>query len=132
MVTENGMVMMTEQELDRMRTEKKNLVEEYERRLELMQEAIKQLMKKGGTSEDVRVSKADFVAIYNNALNEMFDIMERCEGDETPDDITNDIYGHDFTVHWHGIYCNCGDGAAPSNYLIPGIEGIYDEDPTEY
>lgn len=132
MVKENGMVMMTERELERMEREKTELVKDYEKRLELMQDAIKQLMKEGATSEDVRVSKADFLAIYNKALNEMFDIMDGCLGDETPDDVANDIYGHDVTVHWHGIYCNCGDGATACNYIIPGIEGVNEEDPTEY
>ena len=132
MVKENGMVMLTEKELERIEREHKQTINEYEKRLDLMQAAIKQLMKKDGTFEDVRVSKADFLAIYQKALKEMWDIMDKCEGDETPDDITNDICGHDFTVHWHGIYCNCGDGAAPSNYIIPGIEGILEEDPTEY
>ena len=128
MVKENGMVMMTEQELEQMNIEKETIKEDYEKRLELMQDAIKQLMKEGTPSTDIRISKIDFVAIYNKALNEFFDIMEKPNGDEQP----NEIYGHDFTIHWHGIYCNCGDGAAPSNYIISGIEGIIDEDPTEY
>lgn len=128
MVKENGMVMMTEKELDRMNREKEELKKDYEKRLELLQDAIKQLMREGATSEDVRVGKADFLAIYQKALDEMFDNLEKPNYDELP----NEIYGHDFTVHWHGIYCNCGDGAAPSNYLIPGIEGVYEEDPTEY
>lgn len=128
MVKENGMVMMTEQELDRMEREHKQSIEDYEKRLELMQEAIKQLMKEGGTSEDVRVGKIDFLAIYKKALNEMFDNMEKPNYEELP----NDIYGHDITVHWHGIYCNCGDGAVPSNYLIPSIEEMIEEDNSEW
>ena len=128
MVKENGMVMMTERELERMERKKTELVKDYEKRLELMQDAIKQLMKEGGTSEDVRVSKKDFLTIYNKALNEMFDLMEKPNFDEQP----NDIYGHDITVHWHGIYCNCGDGAVVCNNLIPGIEGVISEDDSEY
>ena len=128
MVKENGMVMMTERELERMEREKTELVKDYEKRIELMQDAIKQLMKEGATSEDVRVGKKDFLAIYQKALDEMFDLMEKPNFDEQP----NDIYGHDITVHWHGIYCNCGDGAVVCNNLIPGIEGVTEEDPTEY
>ena len=128
MVKENGMVMLTEKELERIEREHEQTTKDYEKRLELMQEAIKQLMKKDGVFEDVRVSKIDFVAIYNKALEDFFSKVEMPNGDELP----NDIYGYDFTIHWHGIYCNCGDGAAPSNYIISGIEGIIDEDPTEY
>ena len=129
MVKENGMVMMTERELERMEREKTELVKDYEKRLELMQDAIKQLMtKSAATSEDVRVGKKDFLVIYRKALDEMFDSMEKPNFDELP----NDIYGHDITVHWHGIYCNCGDGAVVCNNLIPAIEDVLSEDDSEY
>ena len=128
MVKENGMVMMTEQELDRMSKEKTRLIEEYEKRIELMHTAILELSKGATPTNDMRVSKADFLAIYQKALDEMFDLMEKPNFDEQP----NDIYGHDITVHWHGIYCNCGDGAVVCNNLIPGIEGVLSEDDNEY
>ena len=128
MVKENGMVMMTERELDEMNREKEQLSMDYERRIELMQQAILELSKGTALPSDARVSKMDFLAIYQKALDEMFDNMEKPNCDELP----NDIYGHDITVHWHGIYCNCGDGATAANHLIPGIEGCADEDPTEY
>ena len=100
-------------------------------RIEFMQTAILELSKGAATTTDMRVSKADFLAIYQKALDKFFDIMEKTT-DETPDEVQNDIYGHDVTIHWHGIYCNCGDGAIPSNHIIPGIEGVNDEDPNEY
>lgn len=97
------------------------LKEEYKRRLELMQKALLEVTQKTTTvSHDVRVPKADFVAMHSTAVYEM-------DGSED-----NDIYGYDITVHWHGFYCNCGDGATPANYIIPGIEDCIDEDPTEY
>ena len=37
------------------------------------------------------------------------------------------IYGHDFTIHWNGIYCNVGDGATPANHIIPAIEDCSEE-----
>ena len=128
MVQENGMVMMTAAELERMEREHLNKVKEYEKRLELLRNALKKRMTKGAPSEDVRVSRIDFLALYNAALEEMFDNFEKDNSDETP----NDIYGYDITVHWHGIYCNCGDGATPSNIIIPAIEEVDNEDPTEY
>lgn len=122
MVKENGMVMMTETELKRMEVEKEDIITDYERRIELLQEAITELIHRSENgNKAVRVSKLDFIAMYKTALEYMWDHEEN-----------NDIYGKDFEVHWNGIYCNCGDGAAPSNYLIPGVEGIADEDPTEY
>ena len=157
MVKENGMVMMTEEEfksickcyeknisdlqneheyetdiictdyemkLDRMNREKDELVKEYEKRLGMLQSAVLELTK--GTTNgcrDTRVSKADFLAIYNKALSHM---------DEHIEEETNDIYGFDFTVHWHGIYCNCGDGATAYNYIVSGVEGVQEEDPHEY
>lgn len=94
---------------------------EYKKRLELMQKALMELTQKTDTTHhDVRISKADFVAMHTQAV---------CDMDGLED---NDIYGYDITVHWHGFYCNCGDGAAPANYIIPGIEDCLDEDPTEY
>ena len=128
MVKENGMVMLTETELNRMEREHLDKLEEYEKRVELLRNALKKRMTKGAPSEDVRVSRIDFVAIYNQALEEMFDNFEKDNSDETP----NDIYGYDITIHWHGIYCNCGDGATPSNIIIPAIEEVDNEDPTEY
>ena len=128
MVKENGMVMMTENELDRIEREHTNTIEELTKRIEIMQSAIFQLMKEGTPTEDTRVARADFVAIYNKALEEMFDNFEKDNSDETP----NDIYGHDITVHWHGLYCNCGDGATPTNTIIAAIEECDSEDPTEY
>ena len=130
MVKENGMVMMTERELERMEHEKEQLYKECHRRIELLQQAITDLLHKADHGpHDVRVSKTDFLQMYQKALDYMW---EQEEKSEDPCDGSNDIYGKNFTVHWNGIYCDCGDGAAPSNYIIPAIEGIDDEDPTEY
>lgn len=128
MVKENGMVMMTEEEFTKMQlrisnteTEKDQITLDYERRLELMQKALIELSRETTTvSHDVRVPKADFIAMHSMAVHE----MDGCED--------NDIYGYDITVHWHGFYCNCGDGATPANYIIPGVEDCNEEDPTEY
>lgn len=128
MVKENGMVMLTDEEynrlnnrIDRVEKEKDEHTLDYERRLELMQTALIKLTQKTDTvPSGVRVSKADFIAMHNAAVRDM-------DGNED-----NDIYGYDFTVHWHGIYCNCSDGATPANHIVPAIEWIIEEDPTEY
>ena len=49
--------------------------------------------------------------MYDMAVNEMFETNSE----------ENDVYGHNITVHWHGMYCSCSDGATPSNYIIPAI-----------
>ena len=94
---------------------------EYEKRLELMRKALIELSRNTATVPNaVRVSKLDFVEMHSQAVAD----MDGCED--------NDIYGHDITVHWHGFYCNCGDGATPANYIIPAIEECWEEDPIEY
>ena len=110
-----------EKELEELRRKMDELKEEYKKRLELMQKALLELSRKTDTvPNDIRVSKADFVAMHSTAVYEMDGLED------------NDIYGYDITVHWHGFYCNCGDGATPANYIIPGIEDCLEEDPTEY
>ena len=123
MVRENGMVMLTENELKEM---DKKLIQ-CEKRIALLQTALLNATKGNTTVAGVQVTKTDFLEIYNKALNEMFSKEDK----ENFDPHTTDIYGYDFTVHWHGIYCNCSDGALPSNHLIPAIEGLNDEDPDE-
>lgn len=110
-----------ERQVDRLEKKVAEIKAEYEKRLELMRKALVELSRKTATvPTDVRVSKLDFVAMHTQAV---------CDMDGSEDD---DIYGHDITVHWHGFYCNCGDGATPANYIIPAIEDCWDEDPTEY
>ena len=40
----------------------------------------------------------------------------------------DDIYGHDVTVHFHGLYCNCQDGAAAFNYVIEAVDACASEE----
>ena len=159
MVKENGMVMMTDEEfknvckcyeknirdlqdeheyetdlitndyekqIEKIQTELAQTKKAYEKRIELLQSALLSTTVNNKSVEGVQVTKTDFLAIYNTALNAMFKAEEN--GTLTDD---NDIYGYDFTIHWHGIYCNCYDGAIPSNHIIPAIEGVNDEDPDE-
>ena len=123
MLKQDGMIMLSEKELETLiikGTEEK--VKELETRNELLRKAIMQLTTYKNTNKDIRVSKLDFLKMYDDAVNEMFD---------NPDEEENDIYGFDITVHWHGIYCNCGDGATAYNNIIPAIENVYNEDDEE-
>lgn len=61
---------------------------------------------------DIVLREKPFVnGLSKNDVNEMFETNSE----------ENDIYGHNITVHWHGMYCSCSDGAIPSNYIIPAI-----------
>lgn len=66
---------------------------------------------------DKKVTRAEFLEIYKKALDEMF-------ASDTDD---NDIYGHEVTVHWNGIYCSVEDGATAYNTVISAIEDAMDE-----
>lgn len=107
--------------------ELKQVKKAYEKRLELMHTALLKSTADNKVVEGVHVTKTDFLAIYQKALDDMF----AKEENGTLDPYCNDIYGYDFTIHWHGIYCNCYDGAIPSNHIIPAIEGLNEEDPDE-
>ena len=117
-----------ERRIDHLETNLKDTECTYEKRLDLMQKAILKLLHNTSHGcDDVRVSKVDFVEMYQKAVDDFLDKMEEPNFDELP----NDIEGYDVTVHWHGIYCNCGNGATPSNHLVPGIEDVISEDPYE-
>ena len=123
MIKQNGMVMMTEKELENLISDGNKRTVELETRNKMLRAALIEIIKSSNIDKkDVRVSKLDFIAIYNDALNEMFN---------NPDEDENDIYGYDITIHWHGIYCNCGDGATAYNHIITAIENVYNEDDEE-
>lgn len=115
MVRENGMVMISEKEYKEMKLKLNEL--EYSNKL--LRSAILQLTRKQKENyTDVKVSREDFIKIHQEAL----DIMCSNENMESVD-----VYGRDFTVHWHGIYCSCADGATPSNHIIPAVQACLDE-----
>lgn len=99
--------------------QEKQKIKELEVSNEMLRKAILQLTSKI-TNSDVRVSRKDFVKIHTMTVEDMFDKVDNNEED-------NEIYGYPVTVHWHGIYCDCSDGATPSNLIIPAIEDCDDE-----
>ena len=122
MIKENGMIMISENEMNEIFSIKNNQIEELEIANKMLRKAMLQLTSKENIS-DVRVSRQDFIKMYNSAIEFMFNNME------TED---NDIYGHNVTVHWHGMYCDCSDGATPSNFIIPAIKDCDNEIGEEY
>ena len=122
MVKENGMIMISENEMNEIFSIKNNQIEELEIANKMLRKAMLKLTSKENIS-DVRVSRQDFIKMYNSAIEFMFNNME------TED---NDRYGHNVTVHWHGMYCDCSDGATPSNFIIPAIKDCDNEIGEEY
>lgn len=66
--------------------------------------------------EPKQVKIKEFLELYNAELQKMFD------GDES-----NHIYGYDITLEWNGYKVNLGDGAIPTNALIPALEEMDSE-----
>ena len=114
MVRENGMVMISEEEYRRLNRDSEDN--------KVLRSAIIKLLKqiKSNPTEDVELTMREFLVTYNAAVADMFE-----NEDNGIDD--NEIYGYDVTVHWHGVYCNCEDGATPTNTVIDGVEACADE-----
>ena len=106
MVKENGMIMMREEEYNKM-----------EKQIKHLRKLLFTVMPKSKT-EDRKVKCSEFLDVYNQAFEDLG--AEECE-----------LYGNDVTVHWHGIYCNCGDGASAWNNIISNIPNVIEENGDE-
>lgn len=98
---------------DSLEKENDKLKEQVKRFRRLLFTAIKE--KQTG---DTKVKKSDFLDIYNEAMKGLG--SDECE-----------LYGNNVTVHWHGIYCNCGDGATAWNHIVTNIQSVIDENDDE-
>lgn len=87
---------------------------EIEKKTNVAKKALFKVLSEKST-EDIKVSRSEFLDIYNLAMNDLG--ADMCE-----------LYGHNITVHWHGIYCDCSDGAAAWNHIITNIRGIIEEE----
>ena len=114
MVRENGMVMISEEEY-------RELLHNAES-ADVLRTAIMKLVRqfKRKPTEDIELTRKEFIKVYNTAVSDMFEKDEQGIED-------NEIYGYDVTVHWHGFYCNCEDGATVTNTVIEGVECCSDE-----
>lgn len=111
MVKENGMVMMTVEEF----AETANKVELLKNEIRELREALLIATRnrdKEAKKDDIRVSMATF---YNLTQ----EILKRDDGDTI--NMETDIFGHDVTVHFHGLYCDCYDGASVFNTVIEAV-----------
>lgn len=114
MVRENGMVMINEEEYRRLNKDSEENG--------ILRSAIIKIINniKENPTADIELTCREFLSVYNAAVTDMF------EREDNGDD-KNEIYGYDVTVHWHGFYCNCEDGATVTNTVIDGVECCADE-----
>lgn len=89
-------------------------VDSIEDKADRLRELLFTVMKER-CNNDVRVKRSEFLEIYKEAMDTLG--ADECE-----------LYGNDVTVHWHGIYCNCSDGATAWNHIVSNIESVIDED----
>lgn len=82
-------------------------------------------MTKRSNSEDIKVTRREFLDIYGEAEDYVMDDLTGEFREDTP------IYGKNVTVHWAGIYCDCSDGAVAYNGIVSGIKGVIEEDGDE-
>ena len=87
---------------------------EIEKQTEIAKRTLFKVLSEKKT-EDIEVSRQEFLDIYGLAMDGLG--SDECE-----------LYGNDVTVHWHGIYCNCSDGAVAYNNIITGIENVIKEE----
>lgn len=60
----------------------------------------------------IRIPRELFCNIFNAEIEDML----------SSDFDENEIYGYPVAIHWHGMYCECGDdGAGVANYIIPAV-----------
>ena len=89
---------------------------------------FKILSEQNNGTEDIKLSRKDFLEVYYQANKYVCD----CDDNYAEDALEETgLYGKDMTVHWNGIYCNCTDGAVIANYLIPAIKDIDEEEDYE-
>lgn len=106
----NEVVMLKKDDYERLKRNAKEA--------EVLRTAVIKLLEhfKANQTNDVEVTRKEFLAIYGAAVDDLF------RKEDNGDDDDNEIYGHDVTVHWHGIFCNCEDGATVTNTVIDGVE----------
>lgn len=92
-------------------------VKKENEKLKAENEQLKKLllqMEKKTETKDIKVTCTQFCDFRDIAEQLMFNGTED-EGERFG------VYGKNVTVHWNGMYCDCYDGAVPSNYIFPAI-----------
>ena len=97
-------------------------IEKLNKRIAMLQDALIE-MSTSTKPNDYRISRKDFIEIYNKCVCRMF------ESGNTKNGISYEdvIYSNAMTIHWNGMYCDLTSGACIANHIIPGIKGIEEE-----
>lgn len=113
-------------------TEKENDIQiaAKDEKIKMLENEIKELREalllatrgKKMKTKDIKVSMSTFYNITQ-------EILRREDNDKI--NMEDDIYGHDVTVHFHGLYCNCLDGASVFNSVIEGVAECAEENDEE-
>ena len=104
-----------EQKLIDVRKENEKLKAENEQLKKLLLQ-----MEKKTETKDIKVTCKQFCDFRDIAEQLMFSGTED-EGERFG------VYGKPVTVHWNGMYCDCNDGALPSNYIFPALRELDEE-----
>ena len=106
-------------ELNEKNKELNQIIKSKEREIEELRTALLLATRAANdTPKGIKLHRQTFYDLYNHSVGD----------DELMD---QDIYGHDVYVFWHGVYCNCADGATAANYIIEGIKDCLEEDDNE-
>lgn len=101
-------------------------IEKLNKRIAMLQDALIE-MSTSNKPNDYRISRKDFIEIYNKCVCRMFDSGNTKNGISYEDV----IYSNAMTIHWNGMYCDLTSGACIANHIIPGIMGVDEEDDEE-
>lgn len=96
----------------------------YEDKYKKLVKFLPKIVAREKQNTDIQLNRKDFLELYGYAMQQM-DFVELEDQDDKSEVL---VYGNDFTIHYLGYFCNCGDGAAIFNYLIPAIESLNDEE----
>lgn len=122
MVRENGMIMMPEDEYNNILNERDSKIKELHTSNKMLRKYVMDIVKRfPKNKEDVEISRKLFCELYDGAVEDMFN------SDSILTDLKNEIYDYPVMIHWHGFYCNCGDGSEIANYIIPAIREVEEE-----
>ena len=118
MIRKDGLVVMSEEEYFKIR---KDSERDWEAEYKELLNFLPKITARENQTTDIRLSRKDFMKLHAYGVEQMDYVAENYTKDN------NLVNGNGFTVHWHGYYCDCIDGAQPANYIIPAIKDLDDE-----
>ena len=106
---------LTEEEYTKLNNGTNEIEKKYNEFLNL----IARILPTEKETNDKEISREDFIKLHEYMVEQM-DLVNNST--ETA------VYGHSFSVHWHGFCCDCSDGVVAANNIIPAIKEIEEEE----